>query len=104
MTRLFITVFCGSIFLASCSYTPSSQLTSQSQQDTNGIALYEEYCASCHRHYAQTTKPRRNASRLRSAIKVFPAMRDLDFLSDAQLEAISAALSTINLQQVSRDN
>jgi len=59
--------------------------------------------ASCHRPFAHTTNPQRSFSRLRSAIRFFPSMNDLYFLSDAQLEAISSALATTNdFQQVSR--
>jgi len=102
MTRLCFIVFCGSIFLAACSVNTSSKLASQSQPGTDGISLYEKYCASCHRPFAQTTKPQRNVSRLRSAIKLFPSMNYLDILSDAQLEAVSSALADISLQQASR--
>jgi len=102
MNRLSFVVFCCSIFLAACSVNTSSELASQSLPTTNGISLYEKYCASCHRPFAHTTKPQRNVSRLRSAIKFFPSMNDLYFLSDVQLEAVSSALATINLQQVSR--
>ena len=101
MTRLYLVVFSCSIFLAACSVNSASKLASQSQPATNGISLYEKYCASCHRPFAQTTKPRRSVSRLRSAIRLFPSMNDLNFLSDVQLEAVSSALATINSQQVS---
>ncbi|MGW8313370.1 MAG: hypothetical protein ACWGOL_09085, partial [Desulfuromonadales bacterium] len=50
----------------------------------------EKYCASCHRPFAQTTKPQRSVGRLRSAIKAFPSMNNLDFLSEMQLEAMSS--------------
>ena len=102
MTRLFLVVFCCSIFLAACSVNTSSKLASQSQPATNGISLYEKYCASCHRPFAHTTKPQRSVSRLRSAVRFFPSMNGLYFLSDVQLEAISSALATIDFQQVSR--
>jgi cytochrome c len=102
MTRSSLVVFGCSIFLAACSVSTSSKLASQPQPATNGISLYEKYCASCHRPFAQTTKPQRSVSRLRSAIRLFPSMNDLYFLSDVQLEAISSSLATINLQQVSR--
>ena len=102
MTRLFLVVFCCSIFLAACSVNTSSKLASQSQPATNGISLYEKYCASCHRPFAHTTKPQRSVSRLRSSIRFFPSMNGLYFLSDVQLEAISSALATIDFQQVSR--
>jgi len=102
MSRLFLVVFCCSIFLAACSVNTSSKRASQSQPATNGISLYEQYCASCHRSFAHTTNPQRSFSRLRSAIRFFPSMNDLYFLSDAQLEAISSALATDDFQQVSR--
>jgi len=102
MTRFFLVVFCCSIFLAACSVNTSSQLASQSQPATNGISLYEKYCASCHRPFAHTTKPQRSVSRLRSAIRFFPSMNGLYFLSDVQLEAISSSLAAIDFQQVSR--
>ena len=49
MTRIYLVVFGCSIFLAACSVNPASKLASQSQPATNGISLYEKYCASCHR-------------------------------------------------------
>ena len=103
MTRLSILAFCSTIFLAACSSSKTSHLASQPQPATNGIALYEEYCASCHRPFAQTTKPQRSVSRLRSSINLFPSMRSLGFLSNAQLEAVSSALATIDLHQAARD-
>ena len=102
MTRLSLFVFCCSTFLAACSVNTSSKLASQSQPATNGISLYEKYCASCHRPFAQTTKPQRSVSRLRSAIRFFPSMNSLDFLTDVQLEAISSALAAVDSQPVSR--
>lgn len=102
MTRLCIIALCGMIFLAACSVSTSSQVVYQSRPDSDGVALYEEYCAGCHRTLAQTTKAQRSAARLRSAIKVFPSMKRLNFLSDVQLEAVSSALETVNMQQVSR--
>ena len=62
-----------------------------------GEALYTEHCARCHQSLAYTTKAQRSASRIRSANRQFPAMTTLDRLSDAELEAIAAALHTIPL-------
>lgn len=103
MARLIMIVaFCGSMFLVSCAANKPSKLAAQSQPDINGVSLYEKYCAHCHRTIAQTTKPQRNASRLRSAIKIFPSMNDLNFLSDVQLEAVASVLANVNLQQASK--
>src|SRR5210317_1109766 len=92
---------CGLLLLTACSASLSKDKNTQSQKAMSGISLYEEYCASCHRTFAKTTKPQRSLSRLRSSIRQFPAMSNLDFLSDVQLEAISASLAVIPLQQVS---
>ncbi len=62
-----------------------------------GEALYAEHCARCHQTLSHTTKAQRSASRIRSANRQFPAMTTLDRLSDAELEAIAAALRTISL-------
>lgn len=97
-----IAAFCGSILLASCAASTSPKLAARSQPDINGVSLYQEYCAHCHRPIAQTTKPQRNASRLRSAIKIFPSMSDLDFLSDTQLEAVASVLANVHLKQASK--
>lgn len=61
-----------------------------------GAGLYAEHCARCHRPLEKTTKPGRSASRLRSAMRQFPAMASLDALTDEQLTAVSAALKTIS--------
>ena len=68
----------------------------------DGVSLYEKYCANCHKPFEETTKPHSTARRLRSAINQFPAMNDLNFLSDAQLEEVAAALATSYPQHVSR--
>ena len=60
----------------------------------DGIALYEEHCASCHKTFERTTKPQRSAGRLRSSITRFPSMASLASLSDEEIDAIAAALAT----------
>lgn len=104
MTRLFTVVACCcSIFLMSCSLNASSETVSQSPSHLDGRSLYQEYCANCHRPINRTTKSHTNASRLRSAIKLFPAMNKLDYLSAEQIDAIASALATIKLEQVSKN-
>jgi len=73
----------------------------QSGQVAYGVSLYEEFCARCHKSFDKTTKPKRSVSRLRSSIEYFPVMKDLDFLSDVQLDAIAAALSTVPFKEAS---
>ncbi len=103
MIRLLVAIACcGSILLMSCSVKTSPEVTYQSRSHLDGISLYEEYCANCHRPFSTTTKPHTNAGRLRSSIKVFPAMNNLDFLTTEQIDAISSALATINLQRVTK--
>ena len=102
---LFIIVLCsGLVLLISCAPKPSNDINSLSQKATNGISLYEEYCASCHRTFVKTTKPQRHIGRLRSSIEHFPAMNNLDFMSDVQLEAIASALATISTGYASNKN
>ena len=103
MIRLFTMIACCcAIFLMSCSVSTSPEVTSQAQSHMEGISLYEEYCANCHRPFSRTTKPHTNTSRLRSSIKLFPAMNNLYFLTSEQLDAISSALATVNLQRVTK--
>jgi mono/diheme cytochrome c family protein len=66
----------------------------ESQKVSTGIFLYEKNCAKCHRSFAKTTKPQRPLNRLRSSIKQFPAMSNLDFLNEEQLKALASALAT----------
>ena len=107
MGRLFllIIILCsGLVVLISCAPKPSNDIIAPNQKATNGISLYEEYCASCHKPFAKTTKPQRRIGRLRSSIEHFPAMNNLDFLSDVQLEAIASALATISTEYASNKN
>ena len=96
--RLLILATCCILFAATtaCTHTTAKE-SSQSQNVLAGIALYDEYCAKCHRPLARTSKIQRPVTRLRSSIYRFPAMRNLDFLNEKQLEAISSALATIPL-------
>jgi hypothetical protein len=103
MIRLFTALACCcAIFLMSCSARPSTEVAVQSQSNLEGITLYQQYCANCHRPFSKTTKPHTNASRLRSAIRFFPAMSNLDFLTAEQIDAVASALATIDLQQVTK--
>ena len=104
LCALIILNCCWILLLTACSASMPVGKNTQLQNSMGGISLYEEYCASCHRSFAKTTKPQRSLNRLRSSIVQFPAMSNLDFLSDAQLEAISASLATVPLQRVSRRN
>jgi mono/diheme cytochrome c family protein len=82
----------------------SKNMKPQPQTVINGISLYEEHCARCHRPFDKTTKPQRRISRLRSSIKHIPAMSKFVFLSDVQLGDIASALATRPLQKDSRRN
>jgi len=96
--RVYLTVLlsCCALLLAGCTGIRSeSRAADATGDELNGPALYEKHCARCHRPLEKTTKPQRSASRLRSANRQFPAMNYLDFLTDAQLEAIAAALGTL---------
>ena len=94
---LIITAYCGFLMLTAAPAKASEKLSAPSGKISAGMALYEEYCADCHRSFYKTTKPQRQASRLRSSINFFPAMNNLNFLSDEQIEAIAAALATLSL-------
>lgn len=103
MSRLFkVLAVSTSIFLAACAASTSPEALVPSKSGVNGVSIYEKYCARCHKPFSATTKPNRSAMRLRSAINQFPAMNDLDFLTDEQLQEVASALATTNLQQVSR--
>lgn len=103
MIRLFTALACCcSIFLASCTVNTAPEVASQSQSRIEGSSLYEEYCANCHRSFNKTTKPHTTASRLRSSIKLFPAMNTLEFLTAEQIDAIASALATVKLERLSQ--
>ena len=103
MNRLYILIiisYCG-LAISASSFADDTKHSVQSEQVANGISLYEEFCANCHKSFAKTTKPQRSVSRLRSSIKHFPVMSYLDFLNDEQLDALATALRTIPLKEVS---
>ena len=64
-------------------------------QIQSGKALYREHCADCHLGLDKSEKAQRTLSRLRSSIEHFPSMNYLSFLSEADLEDITVALSTV---------
>ena len=70
-------------------YTPSTTAI-----PLDGAALYASNCASvsCHNSLASTTKPNRTAAQIRNAINSVGSMIGLGALTDAQLQAIAAAL------------
>lgn len=59
-----------------------------------GPALYARLCANCHGRYERNLLPNRSASRIRSAIRQFPAMFELRDMTDDEIAAIAAALVT----------
>lgn len=65
---------------------------SPATQEQDGTVLYATHCASCHRSLEKSIKKGRTVSRIHSAIRHFSAMRNLDFLSIQQLQAISEVL------------
>ena len=100
MNRFYLLIIacCFGLSVSCTSLTSVSTEESIGAQETStGISLYEEYCVTCHRSFAKTTKPQRSFNRLRSSIKQFPAMSNLDFLNDEQLKALASALATIPL-------
>jgi mono/diheme cytochrome c family protein len=58
----------------------------------DGAALYASQCSGCHNPLATTTKANRTAAQIRAAITGVGQMNSLGALSDAQLQAIAAAL------------
>jgi mono/diheme cytochrome c family protein len=94
---LIIACYCGLLVSCTSAVSASTEESIESQRTLTGISLYEEYCVQCHRSFAKTTKPQRSFNRLRSSIKQFPAMANLDFLNDEQLKALTSALATIPL-------
>ena len=94
---LIIACCCGLLVSCTSPVNTAKEARRESQKTSTGIFLYEEHCAKCHRSFAQTTKPRRSFNRLRSSIKQFPAMSNLDFLNDEQLKSLASALATIPL-------
>ena len=67
--------------------------TAASQTVVGGPALYARYCANCHGRFEKTLLPNRSASRIRSAIRLFPAMYELKDMTDAEVAVIAAALA-----------
>lgn len=72
------------------------------QSVQTGPALYARHCANCHGRYDRHLLPDRSASRIRSAIRHFPAMYELRDLTDAEIEAIAAALVTSQEPRLSK--
>jgi len=65
---------------------------SSATQEQDGAVLYASHCASCHRPLEKSVKKGRSVSRIHSAIRHFSAMRNLDFLTIQQLQAIAKVL------------
>ena len=59
----------------------------------DGVPLYAEHCAKCHRSLEKTNLFVRSLPRIRSAIDHLAVMYDLRKLSDAEVEAIAEALA-----------
>lgn len=78
------TLICVATAVAAADRRPAS---------SDGADLYARFCAGCHGSLARTEKPDRPARRIASAIRLFPAMADLDTLSMEQIDAIAAALA-----------
>jgi len=88
---LFSVVFFLMTFLA---WTPDA-----AAQD--GVALYAQYCASCHRSLANSTKLGASATRIQTAIdNNVGGMGSLSFLTPGEVQAIADALAP----QVCTDN
>lgn len=59
----------------------------------DGPALYAQHCSGCHGSLESSSKRGRTAAQISAAIASQPAMAGLSGLSDAQRQAISAALA-----------
>lgn len=62
--------------------------------NAQGKALYAQNCASCHGPADTSQKRDRTGSTISAAIASVPLMNSLNFLSDVELEMISAAISS----------
>jgi len=58
----------------------------------DGVSLYASNCEGCHGVLVSTTKPNRTAAQIRTAINNVGTMGYLSPLTDAELQAIEAAL------------
>jgi hypothetical protein len=102
---LVVLLSCCALLLTDCANVRDKESNVGTEHvELNGPALYAKYCARCHRPLEKTTKAQRSASRLRSANRQFPAMTNLDFLTDDQLEAIANALKTIPIDIPQHDS
>jgi mono/diheme cytochrome c family protein len=72
--------------------TPDPNYAPVASTTPDGAALYSSQCAGCHNPLATTTKPNRTAAQIRAAIIGVGRMNSLGALTDAQLQAIAAAL------------
>ncbi|NIV16268.1 MAG: hypothetical protein GWN62_34930 [Aliifodinibius sp.] len=97
MNRYCLLLLTWLVISSASSFSASVENELNSAEISRGIILYEELCAKCHDRFEKTTKPQRSVNRLRSSIEHFPAMRNLDFLDNEELEAIAAALATVSL-------
>jgi len=96
MNRFYIFIglcSCALVMSVSSFAYDTERISAQTEQVAYGVALYEEFCANCHKSFAKTTKLNRSVNRLRSSIEHFPMMNDLAFLNDVQLDAIATALN-----------
>lgn len=62
--------------------------------NSKGAGLYRRHCASCHQGLDKSLLFDRGPARIRSAIEQVPAMVTLRDLTDQELAAIAAVLST----------
>ncbi len=63
-----------------------------STADSFGPVLYATHCASCHNAGTDSTKLNRSAAQIQSAIAVVGSMKNLSFLTPAEVNAIAQAL------------
>jgi len=74
-------------------FTVSSVITAVASPSGNdGVLLYKEHCSACHGPLKSTAIHNRPSGRIESAIRVFPAMQPLNYISKEQIRKISQAL------------
>jgi mono/diheme cytochrome c family protein len=72
--------------------TPDPNYSPVASAAPDGVALYASLCAGCHNPLATSTNTNRSAAQIRTAITGIGQMNSLGALTDAQLQAIAAAL------------
>jgi hypothetical protein len=61
--------------------------------ETSGATLYAAYCQTCHGSLDSTSKRKRTAAQIKSALSTQSPMKGLSFLSEAEINEIADALN-----------